>query len=59
MIDKIIFYGGTGQATNYYKEDRYPNPNYCLPSRDEINEVLDFTEKLFVRVCNILNINIR
>ena len=23
-------------ATNYYKEDRYPNPHYCLPSREEI-----------------------
>ncbi len=45
-------------ATEYYKEDRYPNPNYCLPPREEIKEVLDFTEKLFNKVCNILEINI-
>jgi len=45
-------------ATNYYKEDRYPNPHYCLPSREEIKEVLDFTEKLFDNVCKILDINI-
>ncbi len=27
-------------ATNYYKEYRYPNPNYSVPSRKEIEEVL-------------------
>ena len=43
-------------ATDYYKEDRYPNPNYSLPPRDEIKEVLDFIEKLFDKVCNILEI---
>jgi HEPN domain-containing protein len=45
-------------ATNYYKEDRYPNPYYCLPSREEIKEVLNFTENLFDNVCKILDINI-
>ena len=45
------------KATNYYKEDRYPNPNYYLPSRDEIKEVLDFTEELFDKVCDILDID--
>ena len=44
-------------ATDYYKEDRYPNPNYSLPPRDEIKEVLDFTEKLLSKVCIILDIN--
>jgi len=44
-------------ATNYYKEDRYPNPNYSLPSRDEIKRVLDFAEKLFDDVCGILDID--
>ncbi len=43
-------------ATDYYKEDRYPNPNYSLPPREEIREVLDFTQKLFDRVCNILGV---
>ena len=44
-------------ATNYYKEDKYPNPNYYLPSREEIKEVLDFAEKLFDKVCKILDID--
>lgn len=30
---------------------------YSLPSRDEIKEVLDFTEQLFARVCTILEID--
>lgn len=44
-------------ATDYYKEDRYPNPNYCLPPREEIKEVLDFTEDFFDKVCSILDID--
>ena len=44
-------------ATNYYKEDRYPNPNYSLPPRTEIVEVLDFTQELFDKICDILKIN--
>lgn len=36
------------------KEDRYPNPNYSLPSRDE---VLNFTEKILDKVCHIVEIN--
>jgi len=44
-------------ATDYYKEDRYPNPNYSLPPREEIREVLDFTVKLFDRVCGIVEID--
>ena len=46
-------------ATNYYKEDRYPNHNYELPTRDEIHEVLQFAEKLFVKVCDLLNIEMK
>ncbi len=45
-------------ATDYYKEDRYPNPNYSLPPKEEIKKVLEFTEDLFKRVCTILDINI-
>jgi len=45
------------KATEYFKEDRYPNPNYFLPPREEIKEVLDFTAKLFDRVCGILEID--
>jgi len=46
-------------ATDYYKEAKYPNPNYSLPSKDEIKEVLGFTHKLFEKVCNILKIDKR
>jgi len=45
-------------ATNYYKEDRYPNPNYSLPSREEIKKVLDFAELLFDKVCAILDVDV-
>jgi len=45
------------KATEYHKEDRYPNPNYSLPPRNEIKEVLDFTEQLFNKVCDILEID--
>jgi len=44
-------------ASDYFKEDRYPNPYYCLPPKDEIKQVLDFTNDLFTRVCTILNID--
>ena len=46
-------------ATEYYKEDRYPNPNYCLPSREEIKKVFDFTESFFYKVCELLNIDVK
>lgn len=45
-------------ATNYYKEDRYPNPYYSLPSKEEIQEILDFATTLFGDVCKKLNIDI-
>ena len=45
------------KATNYFKEDRYPNPNYFLPPREEIKEILEFTENLFEDVCKILDID--
>lgn len=45
-------------ATNYYKEERYPNPHYALPPREEIKEVLDFADKLFGDVLKKLDIDI-
>ena len=44
-------------ATNYFKEDRYPNPSYSLPQKEEIKTILDFTEELLFRVCKIINVN--
>ena len=45
-----------GMATTYYTQDRYPSP-IDLPSRDQVNEVLDFTRFLFCSVCQILDID--
>ena len=45
------------QATNYYKEDRYPNPYYALPPMDEIKAILVFTEELFDNICTIIDID--
>lgn len=46
------------RATEYLKEDRYPNPHYCLPPRDEIEEVMHFSKDLFQNVIDLLKINI-
>ena len=45
-------------ATNYYKEERYPNPHYTLPPREEIKEILDFADKFFEDVLKKLDIDI-
>lgn len=45
-------------ATEYFKEDRYPNPNYSLPSREEIESVLEITDELFSQVCDRLGVGI-
>jgi HEPN domain-containing protein len=45
------------KITDYYREDRYPNPNYTLPSQEETKEILDFAQKLFDDVCKKLNID--
>ena len=45
------------KATDYFKEDRYPNPSYSLPPKDEIKEILEFTELLFDKVSKMLNID--
>ena len=47
------------RATEYYTEERYPNPNHELPSRKEIKEVLNFAEKLFYQVCANFQIDIK
>ncbi len=45
-------------ATEYFKEDRYPNPYYNLPKREEVKKVLDFTESLLMRVLELLTISL-
>jgi HEPN domain-containing protein len=43
-------------ATDYHIEESYPQYDRKLPSREEIKEVLEFTEHLFDKVCIILDI---
>jgi len=43
-------------ATDYHIEESYPQYDRILPSKEEIKEVLDFTEYLFDKVCIILDI---
>lgn len=42
-------------ATQYYLEDRYPNPRYSLPPRDEIERTLIFARSLLLRTCNLVD----
>jgi len=44
--------------TTYHIQESYPSPHRRLPPREEISEVLDFTNDLFERVCTLLNISI-
>ena len=44
-------------ATNYYKDERYPNPYYTLPPREEIRTVLSFSKKLLESICLRLDID--
>ena len=46
------------QITKYHIESSYPTFDRVLPSREEIKEVLEFTQYIFTKICNILNINI-
>lgn len=61
ITDKILFDDSEikllEKITDYYREDRYPNPNYTLPSYEETKEILDFAQKLFDDVCDKLDIN--
>ena len=45
-------------ATDYYKEERYPNSLYTLPTKEEIKTVLDFSERLFSEICQSLDIKL-
>ncbi len=46
-------------ATDYYKEDRYPNPSYTLPPKEEIEQVLKITHLLFDTITKKMQINIK
>lgn len=61
ITDKILFDDDEirllEKITDYYREDRYPNPNYALPSQEETKKILDFAQKLFDDVCKKLNVD--
>ncbi|MEA2018110.1 MAG: HEPN domain-containing protein [Campylobacterota bacterium] len=44
--------------TEYHIEESYPAFNRKMPPRDEIKEVLEFTQELFEKVCEILDIEL-
>ena len=44
--------------TDYHIGEAYPAFDRQLPLKEEIKEVLDFTEALFKKVCNELKINL-
>lgn len=45
------------QISEYHIEESYPAFDRKMPPRDEIKEVLEFSESLFTKVCKTLNIN--
>ena len=45
------------QITKYHIEESYPTFERAMPTKEEIKEVLDFTEYLFDKVCKILNVD--
>jgi len=45
------------QISEYHIEESYPAFDRPLPPREEIKEVLEFTEYLFDKVCNLLEID--
>lgn len=42
------------RATDYYKEDRYPNPRYSLPSQEEVESILAFARQLHEQVAEVV-----
>jgi len=46
------------QISEYHIEESYPAFDRQMPPEEEIKEVLDFAEELFIKVCNILDIDI-
>ena len=46
------------KATDYYQEERYPNPRYCLPTKEETKELIEFSTALFEKICTLTHIPI-
>jgi HEPN domain-containing protein len=50
-IDSLI------EINDYYETERYPGPKYSIPSKDEIEKNITFTENLFEKVDAYINSN--
>jgi len=46
------------QISKYHIEEAYPAFHRGLPSTEEVKEVLAFTEELFSKTCDILEIKL-
>lgn len=62
IVDCIYFDGNEKDMlrliTTYHIKESYPTLHRRLPPREEIKQVLDFTNNLFDKVCALLNISI-
>ena len=56
-IDLIDDYILLKQISKYHIEESYPAFDRIMPSKDEMKDVLEFTNKLMDKVCNILQID--
>lgn len=44
-------------ATAYYIKQKYPTPHKRLPSKEEIEEIIQFSNRIFNRICILLDID--
>ena len=44
-------------TTSYYSKQKYPNPNYTLPQREDIEEALTLAKDIINQICVILKID--
>jgi len=62
ILDKISFTNEELDLldiiTEYHIDESYPVYDRKMPSREELQEVLYFTEAVFQKVCNILDIKL-
>ena len=45
------------RANSYFKEGRYPNIWYELPTNEEIERILDLSDLLFEKICHNLKLD--
>jgi len=45
--------------TDYHIKESYPTFDRTMPKKEELKEALAFAEELFIRTCNILDLDIK